>query len=120
MEIGKKYELIPHRIKSFIDISSSNANMVDIIQENGDWFEVKSISSSDGYDYVTEVIFANGEIYNDDGTGPDYFELSEEEFYCFREYSSCTKTPSGAVSINCVVDANNVDQIIELLQKAFK
>ncbi|QIN95627.1 hypothetical protein [Yersinia phage vB_YenM_P8] len=120
MEIGKKYEFNPHRIKSFIDISSSNASMVDIIQENGGWFEVKSISSADGYDYVTEIICANGAIYNDDGMGDDYFELSEEEFYCFREYSNYAKTPSGAVSINCVVDANNVDQIIELLQKAFK
>lgn len=119
MEIGKKYEFNPLRIKSFIDISSSNANMVDIIQENGGWFEVKSISSADGFEYVTEIICANGAIYNDDGMGDDYFELSEEEFYCFREYNKITETP-GVISINCSVDASNVDQIIELLQKTFK
>lgn len=127
MEIGKKYELNPHRIKSFIDISSSNANMVGIIQENGGWFEVKSISSSDGYDYVTEIICANGEIYNDDGMGDDYFELSEEEFYCFREYKEPTSEEdkvedkvSGVTKIHCIVDENNVDEIIELLRKTFK
>lgn len=127
MEIGKKYELNPHRIKSFIDISSSNANMVGIIQENGGWFEVKSISSLDGFDYVTEIICANGEIYNDDGIGDDYFELSEEEFYCFREYKEPTSEEdevkdkvSGVTKIHCIVDENNVDEIIELLRKTFK
>ena len=127
MEIGKKYELNPHRIKSFIDISSSNANMVSIIQENGGWFEVKSISSLDCFDYVTEIICANGEIYNDDGIGDDYFELSEKEFYCFREYKEPTSEEdevedkvSGVTKIHCIVDENNVDEIIELLRKTFK
>lgn len=127
MEIGKKYELNPHRIKSFIDNSSLNANIVDIIQENGGWFEVKSISSADGFDYVTEIICANGEIYNDDGMGDDYFELSEDEFHCFREYKEPTsekdevKDPvSGVTKIHCIVDENNVDEIIELLRKTFK
>lgn len=128
MEIGKKYEFNPHRIKSFIDTSSSNASMVDIIQENGGWFEVKSISSSDGYDYVTEIICANGAIYNnDDGMSDEYFELSEEEFYCFREYKEPTSEEdgvkdkvSGVTKIHCIVDENNVDEIIELLRKTFK
>ncbi|QZB89844.1 hypothetical protein T4583L_241 [Escherichia phage T4] len=69
-----------------------------------------SISSLDGFDYVTEIICANGEIYNDDGMGDDYFELSEE-FYCFREYKEPTSEEdevkdkvSGVTKIHCIVD----------------
>ena len=63
MEIGKKYELNPHRIKSFIDNSSLNANIVDIIQENGGWFEVKEVSVANGYKAVKHIECANGKTF---------------------------------------------------------
>lgn len=121
MEIGKKYELVPRLIKAFIKHSPmNNANMVDIIQENGGWFEVKSMNSFDGEDFVSEIACANGKIFSADEIGDLYFELTEEEFYCFREYQEPEVSKAGVTQIHCIVDASNVDQIIELLQKTFK
>lgn len=126
MEIGKKYELRPERIKSFINISPINNNdMVDIIQENGGWFEVKDTMTSDGDKFVTKIKCANGEVFSSDGTLEEYFELHEDEFYCFREYAEQDEvdepvTKAGVTQIHCIVTEQNVDQIIKLLQKTFK
>ena len=126
MEIGKKYELRPERIKSFINITPINNNdMVDIIQENGGWFEVKDMMTADGDEFVTKIKCANGEIFSSDGLLEKYFELHEDEFYCFREYGEQDEvdkpvTKAGVTQIHCIVTEQNVDQIIELLQKTFK
>ncbi|AFU63920.1 hypothetical protein ACQ31_gp037 [Salmonella phage STML-198] len=126
MEIGKKYELIPERINDFICAAPlNNADMVDIIHKNGGWFEVKSVIVQDNKKFVTEIICANGECFGFYGMGDCYFDLDEDEFYCFREY----KEPAfddehqgidGVTKIHCVVTKQNVDEIIELLQKTFK
>ncbi|QVW28390.1 hypothetical protein [Escherichia phage C6] len=126
MEIGKKYELRPECIKAFINITPINNNdMVDLIQDNGGWFEVKDMLTIDGDKFVTKIECANGEIYNEVGLGPNYFELHEDEFYCFREYAEQDEvdepiTKAGVTQIHCIVTEQNVDQIIELLQKTFK
>ena len=126
MEIGKKYELRPERIKAFINISPINNNdMVDIIQNNGGWFEVKDTLTSDGDKFVTKIKCANDKIFSADGTLEEYFELHEDEFYCFREYGEQAEveepvTKAGVTQIHCIVTKQNVDQIIELLQKTFE
>ena len=125
MKIGKKYELRPECIKAFINITPINNNdMVDIIQENGGWFEVKDTMTTDGDKFVTKIKCANGKIFSSDGTLEEYFELHEDEFYCFREYAEDEVdkpvTKAGVTQIHCIVTEQNVDQIIELLQKTFK
>lgn len=124
MEIGKKYELLPERIKAFINISPINNNdMANIIQDNGGWFEVKDKMTTDGDEFVTKIKCANGRIFSDDGLLEEYFELHEDEFYCFREYGEQDDEPvtkAGVTQIHCIVTEQNVDQIIELLQKTFK
>ncbi|AEO97162.1 hypothetical protein [Salmonella phage vB_SenM-S16] len=126
MKIGKKYELVPELINDFIGLSPlNNAEMVDIIHENGGWFEVKSIELFDNQYFVTEIVCANGECFCDDGLGDCYFELYDNEFYCFREYEEPVlddecKDTDGVTKIHCVVTKQNVDEIIELLQKTFK
>lgn len=54
--------------------------------------------------------------------GDDYFEFSEEEFYCFCEYKELIFEEDevkdkvfGVIKIYCIVDENNVDEIIEFL-----
>ena len=65
MEIGKKYELRPECIKDFIEMDEyeNNKNMVDLIQDNGGWFEVKDMLTVDGDKFVTKIKCANGEIF---------------------------------------------------------
>lgn len=128
MEIGKTYELRPECIKDFIEMDEyeNNKSMVDLIQDNGGWFEVKDMLTVDGDKFVTEIECANGEIYNEVGLVPNYFELHEDEFYCFREYVVEDKeidepiAKGGVTQIHYIVTEQNVDQIIELLQKTFK
>lgn len=129
MEIGKKYELRPECIQAFIDTDEyeNNGNMVDIIKDNGGWFEVNNIVYSDGYAFVNEITCANGKSFNsEDDYLDDYFELEEIEFRYFREYGKQDDevdeppTTVGVTQIHCIVTEHNVDQIIELLQKTFK
>lgn len=129
MEIGKKYELRPECIKDFIEVDEyeNNANMVDIIQDNGGWFVVNNIVYSDGYAFVNEITCASGKSFNaEDDYLDDYFELEEIEFCYFREYGEQDDeldepvTKAGVTQIHCIVTEQNVDEIIELLQKTFK
>ena len=55
-----------------------------------------------------------------------YFEIYPEEFKYFTEVtlekpqSANESIVSGVTKIHCIVDENNVDEIIELLRKTFK
>lgn len=120
MYTGKKYELVPRLIDTFINYRPrSNSAIVKIIQENGGWFEVKEAFFVDGFRVIKHIECANGKHF--------YFNVCEDEFHCFREYKEPTsekdevKDPVyGVTKIHCIVDENNVDEIIELLRKTFK
>lgn len=120
MYIDKKYELVPRLIDTFINYRPrSNSLIVKAIQENGGWFEVKEVFFADGFKVVKHVECANGKHF--------YFNVCEDEFHCFREYKEPTSEEdevkdkvSGVAKIHCIVDENNVDEIIELLRKTFK
>ena len=56
MYIGKKYELVPRLIDTFINYRPrSNSAIVKIIQENGGWFEVKEAFFVDGFRVIKHI-----------------------------------------------------------------
>ncbi|QHB43263.1 hypothetical protein KRT47_gp235 [Shigella phage KRT47] len=125
MYTGRKYELVPRLIDTFINYSPrSNSSIVKAIRDNGGWFEVKEVSVANGYKAVKHIECANGKhFYLKDRL----LEICEDEFHCFREYKESTSEEdevedkvSGVTKIHCIVDENNVDEIIELLRKTFK
>lgn len=120
MYIGRKYELVPRLIDTFINYRPrSNSSIVKAIRDNGGWFEVKEAFFADGFRVIKHIECANGKHF--------YFNVCEDEFHCFREYKESTSEEdeiedkvSGVTKIHCIVDENNVDEIIELLRKTFK
>ena len=125
MYTGRKYELVPRLIDTFINYSPrSNSSIVKAIRDNGGWFEVKEVSVANGYKAVKHIECANGKhFYLKDRL----LEICEDEFHCFREYKEPTSEEDevedkvfGVTKIHCIVDENNVDEIIELLRKTFK
>ncbi|QBO63480.1 hypothetical protein G2540_00246 [Escherichia phage vB_EcoM_G2540] len=64
MYTGKKYELVPRLIDTFINYSPrSNSSIVKAIRENGGWFEVKEVSVANGYKAVKHIECANGKHF---------------------------------------------------------
>lgn len=119
MEINKRYALIPTMIHKFIEESCSNKNMARTIQKNGGYFEVLATNTIGGEDFVTAVQFPKtGEIFNDMGSGDEYFEIYEDEFRFFTEYTE-VEVPDGIRSMTLDVNKTNAAAMIQLIQNTF-
>lgn len=130
MKIGKTYIINPICKATFADECPQNADMVSLIEIHGPSFTVNDmVVDDDNVSFVTGVTMQDGSKFYAAGKPGSFFEIYEDEFKYFVEVSPesfqpidfINKTPvSGVTKIHCIVDENNVDEIIELLRKTFK
>lgn len=119
MEINKRYALIPTKIHLFVAESSANKDMVKIIQENGGYFEVMATNAISGEVFVTAVKFPKtGACFSDMGSNGEYFEIYEDEFRFFTEYTE-VEVPDGIRSMTLDVNRTNAAAMIQLIQNTF-
>lgn len=137
MKIGKTYIINPTCKATFADECPQNADMVSLIEIHGPSFTVNDMVVDDDDDIsivtVTGVTMQDGSKFYAAGKPGSFFEIYEDEFKYFVEVSPESFQPidlcyntinkdsvSGVTKIHCIVDENNVDEIIELLRKTFK
>ncbi|UJJ22236.1 hypothetical protein [Erwinia phage Virsaitis27] len=116
MQEGKFYSFNKAFRADFIEDNSTNENMLHLIEEGGGSFGVLEMVTEDTAKYVCKVRMKNGEVYDANSSGSEYFELSNEEFKYFVEVGSTTE---GAQSMSLVVTPENAEEMIELIKKAF-
>ncbi|ARW57663.1 hypothetical protein [Kosakonia phage Kc304] len=116
MQEGKFYSFNEAFRADFIEDNSTNENMLRLIEEGGGSFGVLEMVTEDTDKYVCKVRMKNGEVYDANSSGDEYFELSNGEFKYFVEVGS---TAEGAKSMSLVVTRENAEEMIELIKKAF-
>ncbi|CCI88813.1 uncharacterized 14.8 kDa protein in frd-Gp32 intergenic region [Yersinia phage phiR1-RT] len=117
MQEGKFYSFNEAFRADFIEDNSTNENMLRLIEEGGGSFWVLEMATEDTGKYVRRVRMKNGEVYDTDSPGDEYFELSNWEFKYFVEVVGLTT--EGAQSMSLVVTRENAEEMIELIKKAF-
>ena len=127
MEVGKTYIINPLFKNDFANECRCNVMMLNLIEKHGPSFVVDEMESDDcAGDCVVRVTMEDGTEYMARGPLETYFEIYSEEFKYFTEVdlvkpqSANEGIVSGVTKIHCIVDENNVDEIIELLRKTFK
>ena len=119
MELHKRYCLNPMSIHLFIAESTSNKAMVNVINKNGGYFEVDEINTIAGEDFVTSVIFPKTSArFGDMGHDDEYFEIYEDEFKYFTEYTE-VQPADGIRSMTLDVNKSNAAAMIQLIQQTF-
>lgn len=119
MEENKVYRLIESMREKFINESSSNHHMVDIIARCGGEFTVLETMNDCGT-YVTKVRMKDGSVYDADDSGGDYFEIGYNEFYAFEEAIGPVSSEIGLISMVIEVNQKNFEAMIALIKNNFK
>ena len=117
MQEGKFYSFKEAFRDDFIEDSGTNENILRLIEEGGGSFGVLEMVTEDTGKYVCKVRMKNGEVYDANSSGDDYFELSDDEFKYFVEVVG--STTEGAQSMSLVVTPENAEEMIVLIKKAF-
>lgn len=117
MKEGKLYRFNPIHRDSFIDMNTSNENMVKIIENHGGTFKVLVARLYGIDEFVTKVQFIDGTILSD--VSDPYFEIGSDEFFCFEEVSECKIPEGGPLSLTLEVTKYNAEEMIELIKKVF-
>lgn len=105
--------------EKFINESSSNHHMVDIIARCGGEFTVLETMNDCGT-YVTKVRMKDGSVYDADDSGGDYFEIGYNEFYAFEEAIGPVSSEGGVISMKLEVTKDNFEEMIRLIENNFK
>ncbi|AHY25224.1 hypothetical protein AVV36_gp186 [Pectobacterium bacteriophage PM2] len=91
--------------------------MLKAIDENGGSFTILDFTYANG-SYVCKVRMKNGKEYFN--SGPNYFEISNKEYYCFEEIEEPdTGITKGVISLKLEVDKTNFNEMIELIKNSF-
>lgn len=116
MKEGKFYRFNEQFRDAFIESNGNNDNMLNILSENGGVFEVLYVAQEGSNRYVSKIRTANGGVFGCEETGPDYFELSDDEFCYFTEVSS---VGDGVQAMTLIITPDNAEAMIELIKNAF-
>lgn len=119
MKEGKIYRPIEDMREKFVRENGNNQLMLDTIDYCGGSFTVLNITDEDGK-FVSKVRMANGDIYDSEGSGSDYFEISYTEFYAFEEVTSGISSEGGVISMKLEVTKDNFEEMIRLIENNFK
>lgn len=116
---GKYYRVIPYFEDDFINRSSGNSKMLEIIKNHGGSFTPTRTSVEEGTHYVSEVEMADGVRFDSDGVTDNYFELEEGEYRFFEEVTKGEEV-EGLISMKIEVNHKNFEAMIDLIRKNFK
>ncbi|WWT49245.1 hypothetical protein [Escherichia phage vB_EcoM-LTH01] len=127
MQVGKTYILNPLYKDDFTRKYLANDKISDLLERHGPSFVVDELKTYNLENkFVARVTLEDGTVSSSNIEDDLFFEVYPDEFEYFTEVTLeqpqpiAEDTVSGVAKVHCVVDENNVDEIIKLLQKTFK